>query len=92
MKTKMLYYPNFKNPDLEVEVTENGDIVEAFAFVPAFDRWIDAKEYLKDRPKKIEEIRMDAGCLDWRDGKKNDEWTRADDWALSIVKGALRSV
>lgn len=67
MRTRTLYYPSSKKPELEVEVTSEGDIVSSFTLIPYFDIWVDATEYLKNRPTRIEEIRRDAECLDWRD-------------------------
>jgi len=67
MKTKTLFYPSSKKPELEVEITQAGDIVNAYALVPYFDYWICAMELLKNRPKLMEEIRQDSACLDWRD-------------------------
>jgi hypothetical protein len=84
MRTKTLYYPSVKRPELEVEVTEVGDIVSCLYLIPGFDTWSDlgAMEYLKNRPKLMEDIRCDAACLNWNDHGD-------DDWS---VEGLKRSV
>lgn len=76
MRTKTLFYPNSKKPELEAEVTRNGDIVSCLVLIPAFNVWVDGMEYLRNRPKKIEEIREDAANLNWKDNgdEKYDEF------------------
>lgn len=84
MRTKVLYYPNEKRPDLEVEVTEDGTVISSNAFVPAFDVWIDAAELIKNRPQKLEQIREDAANLEWNDHGDYD-YERFKDMVAEIV-------
>lgn len=67
MRTKTVFLPNSRNPDLEAEVTRNGDILSCLVYVPAFNRWIDGMEMLRVRDGKIEEIREAAANLNWND-------------------------
>jgi hypothetical protein len=81
MKTKTLYYPTSLNPQLEVEVKKDADgdfvIVSAYALVPYFSKWIDAMEFIQNRPTKIEQIREDAACLNWKENRE-DSWEAKD--------------
>lgn len=76
MKTKTVFLPNSRNPELEAEVTFNGDIVSILVYIPAFNVWIDGMEMLKVRDGKIEEIRDEAAHLNWNDHGDTafDQW------------------
>lgn len=86
MRTKTLYYPSPTRPELEVVVTSDGDIVSSFTLISYFDVWVDATEYLKNRPKRIEEIRRDSQCLDWSDDG-DFKYECYKDFLLEIDKG-----
>lgn len=81
MKTRTLYYPSSLNPQLEVEVKKDADgdftIVSAYALVPYFCKWVDAMEDLQNRPAKIEQIKEDAACFNWKE-KREDSWEVGD--------------